>query len=165
MISRGRMLELISTSWPNGQLIPWPSALIGGPAQDEAGGPPSRSPIKRRWRLAAHDTRFTAVTSPPQDPNPIREGGLQRREAPPALPLHRDDTTASPLHRPSLPLSGSSARNARWQAARAPLEKVFIPLSSLLVYVIVVDLGFPCTLNRGRWMKSTRSIPSVVLKF
>ena len=59
------MLELISTSWPNSQLIPWPSALIGGPAQDVAGGPPSRSPIKRRWRLAAHDMRFTAAARTP----------------------------------------------------------------------------------------------------
>ena len=58
------MLELISTSWPNGQLISRPRALIGGPAQEEAGGPLSRSPIKRRWGLTAHNTRFAAATVP-----------------------------------------------------------------------------------------------------
>ena len=47
--------------------------LIGdAPAQDEAGGPPSRSPIKWRWGLEAVTKRLAAATVPTiLNPNPI----------------------------------------------------------------------------------------------
>ena len=46
--------------------------IADAPAQDEAGGPPSRSPIKWRWGLEAQKTRFaTATVSHRPNPNPI----------------------------------------------------------------------------------------------
>ena len=54
----------------------------GRPAQDEAGGPPSCSPVKWRWGLEAHDTRLVAATIPTVlTLIRSREGALKRREA------------------------------------------------------------------------------------
>ena len=47
-----------------------------GPSPRRGWWAPVAQPIKRRWGLMAPDTRFACRRySPPQNPNPIREGG------------------------------------------------------------------------------------------
>jgi len=58
---------------PTGPLTSRPDR---GPSPRRGWWAPVAQPIKRRWGLTAQDTRFACRHySPPQNPNPIREGG------------------------------------------------------------------------------------------
>ena len=83
------MLVLISSIWAQRTKWTLTRALIGGAQPMEGWWAPVARPHKREVRTSGTMERFAGRhCSPPRNPNPIREGGLQRREAPPALPLH-----------------------------------------------------------------------------
>ena len=87
---------MISSIWAQRTKWTLTRALIGGAQPMEGWWAPVAQPHKREVRTSdTTDEVRCRHCSPPQNPNPIREGGLQRREAPPRHHRSAVTTTSS----------------------------------------------------------------------